>query len=83
MAELIKNAKERAAGEAKDSQAMRDAYSHTLRMSILAYEKTGNLATAIDTGLRIPVSQVNKSQSNLATDVSKKSRGHTLKSGIQ
>tara|TARA_R110000824_G_scaffold354132_1_gene541218 strand:- start:3788 stop:5080 length:1293 start_codon:yes stop_codon:yes gene_type:complete len=84
MAELIKNAKERAAVHPKDSQAARDAYSYTLRMSILAYEKTGgNLSTAIRAGLHVPVSQVNPTQNNLATDVSKKSRGHTLKSGIQ
>ena len=83
MAELIKNAKERASGHPKDSQAMRDAYSDTLRMSILAYEKTGNLATAIDAGLRVSVRQVNPNQSRLATDVSKTSRGYTLKSGIK
>ena len=62
---------------------MRDAYSDTLRMSVLAYEKTGDLGKAIDAGLRVSVRQVNPNQSRLATDVSKRYRGHTLKSGIK
>ena len=75
MAELIKNAKERAAVHPKDSQAARDAYSYTLRMSILAYEKTGgNLSTAIRAGLHVPVSQVNPTQSKLAATVGEESR---------
>ena len=83
MAELIKNADKRAAGYPKDSPEMRDAYSDTLRMSVLAYEKTGDLGKAIDAGLRVSVRQVNPNQSRLATDVSKRYRGHTLKSGIK
>jgi hypothetical protein len=75
MAELIKNAKERAAVHPKDSQAARDAYSYTLRMSILAYEKTGgNLSTAIRAGLHVPVSQVNPTQNKLAATVGEESR---------
>ena len=75
MAGLIKNAKERAAVHPKDSQAARDAYSYTLRMSILAYEKTGgNLSTAIRAGLHVPVSQVNPTQSKLAATVGEESR---------
>jgi len=74
MAELIKNADKRAGTQPKDSPEMSYAYSHTLRMSILVFEKTGNLGEAIAAGLRVPISPVNRQQSDMASAVSKESR---------